>query len=80
MGPAWLSLKTGATIVPAFMLRLVDDSFLLRIHDPVRPDQEGSVEAIQHKICASLEREIGDAPYQWFIFDDFWAPQAERGA
>jgi phosphatidylinositol dimannoside acyltransferase len=72
-GPAWLSLKSGAPIVPGFLLRQVDDTFLLRFHAPIFPEQEGSEDAIRSKICRALEREIGEQPHQWFIFDDFWA-------
>jgi lauroyl/myristoyl acyltransferase len=72
-GPAWLSLKTGAPILPAFLLRQVDDTFLLRFHEPIFPEQESSIETVRRKVCAVLEKEIGENPFQWFIFDDFWA-------
>jgi KDO2-lipid IV(A) lauroyltransferase len=76
-GPAWLSVKSGAPVVPAFLLRQVDDTFLLRFHPPIFPEQEGSEDAVRAKICRALEREIGEQPYQWFIFDDFWAQRAK---
>jgi phosphatidylinositol dimannoside acyltransferase len=75
-GPAWLSMKSGAPILPAFLMRQVDDTFLLRFHPPIFPEQEGSVEAIRSRTCRVLEKEIGEQPYQWFIFDDFWANNA----
>lgn len=34
-GPAALSLKTGAVIIPGFMIRNEDDSFTLKIHPPI---------------------------------------------
>jgi KDO2-lipid IV(A) lauroyltransferase len=34
-GPAALSLKTGAAIIPGFMIRNEDDSFTLKIHPPI---------------------------------------------
>lgn len=34
-GPAVLSLKTGAAIVPSFMIRNEDDSFTFRVHPPI---------------------------------------------
>ncbi len=71
-GPAWLAMKTGAPILPTFLLRQVDDTFLLRFHPPIFPEKEGSIEAIRGKICSVLEKEIGENPFQWFIFDDFW--------
>jgi KDO2-lipid IV(A) lauroyltransferase len=72
-GAAWLSARTGAPILPIFVPRLVDDSFLLRFHPPIWPDQAGSREVIQARIVNALEEEIGINPYQWFIFRDYWA-------
>ena len=72
-GPARLSFKTGAPILMAFLLRQVDDTFLLRCHPPIYPEQEGSVERIQQKLVAVMEKEIAEAPCQWFLFEDFWA-------
>ncbi len=72
-GPAWLSAKTGAPVVPAFLLRQVDDTFLIRFYPPIWPEQEKDAEAIRAKIARVLEQEIGAHPYQWFIFDPFWA-------
>jgi lauroyl/myristoyl acyltransferase len=60
-------------VVPVFLLRLVDDSFLLRFYPPILPEQAGSIEAVRLKICEVLQKEIGELPFQWFIFDDFWA-------
>lgn len=71
-GPAWLSFKTGAPVLMGFLIRQVDDTFLLRIYPPIMPEDAGSEEAIRDKICRNLEKEIGERPYQWFIFDDFW--------
>lgn len=76
-GPAWLSMKSGAPILPGFLMRQVDDTFLLRFLPPIFPEQEGSMEAIRAKICRVLEKEIGEQPYQWFIFDDFWTSHAK---
>lgn len=72
-GPAWLSVKTGTPILVGFMLRQVDDTFLMRILPPIYPEQLGSVEAVRAKIRDLLEAVIGEYPYQWFIFNDFWA-------
>lgn len=73
VGPGWLSIKTGAPVLPVFMMRQVDDTFLLRFHPPILPEEAGSAEAVRERICRALEKEIGEHPYQWFIFDDFWA-------
>ena len=72
-GPAWLSIKTGAPILVGFVLRQVDDSFVVRMYPPILPEKEGSEDAIRIKIRDLLETCVGEYPYQWFIFDDFWA-------
>ncbi|MBN1269495.1 MAG: lysophospholipid acyltransferase family protein [Kiritimatiellae bacterium] len=72
-GPARLSIMTGAPILPTFLLREVDDTFLLRMYPPIFPEELGSEEAIRRRIVEILEDVIGEFPYQWFIFDDFWA-------
>lgn len=71
-GPAALAYHTGAPVVPAFLLRQEDDTFLLRCHPPILRDREGTQAAIQQAIVRSLQSEIGARPHQWFIFDDFW--------
>ncbi|MFH0879276.1 MAG: lysophospholipid acyltransferase family protein [Lentisphaerota bacterium] len=71
-GPAYLSKMTGAPVLPGFLIRQVDDTYLLRFHPPIFPDQEASEEAIHQKMVRILEQEIGDQPFQWFLFDDFW--------
>jgi KDO2-lipid IV(A) lauroyltransferase len=71
-GPAWLAAQTGAPLVPSFLLRQEDDTFLLRCHPPIYPEVAGSEDAIRAAWIATLEKEIAAAPWQWFIFDDFW--------
>jgi KDO2-lipid IV(A) lauroyltransferase len=73
-GPAWLSLKTRAPIVPSFLFRLPDDSFLHRFYPPMWPQDYEDVAALQQHVAQVLEAEISQNPTQWFIFDDFWAP------
>jgi KDO2-lipid IV(A) lauroyltransferase len=71
-GPAWLAMHTGAPLVPAFLVRQEDDTFLLRCHPPIYPAAAGSEDAIRAQWIAALENEIAAAPCQWFIFEDFW--------
>ena len=75
-GPAWLSVTTGAPIVVGFLIRQVDDTFLLRLHPPIVPGKDTSVASLRAEICRIMEGAIGEYPYQWFIFDDFWALDA----
>ncbi len=79
-GPAWLALNTGAPIVVGFLIRQVDDSFLLRLYPPIEPQPEATENEIRGKIARILEKEIGERPYQWFIFDPFWPAEGQPTA
>jgi len=75
-GPAALSLKTGAGIVPAFMLRNEDDSFTFRFEKPIKIDSSGDkgkdlLELTnQYKIV--FQDYIRKYPNQWYVFRKFW--------
>jgi KDO2-lipid IV(A) lauroyltransferase len=71
-GAAVLSVKTGAPVLPAFLLRQPDDTFLFRFHEPIMPDGQLSIDDVQDRIRTILEREIAANPTQWFMFDHFW--------
>jgi len=71
-GPVALCVKTGAPILPTFLLRQDDDTFLLRFHSPIIPHGSSSFLDIQGQICKILEQEIGERPSQWFMFEEFW--------
>ncbi|NCD32037.1 MAG: hypothetical protein EOL87_01325 [Spartobacteria bacterium] len=72
-GPSWLSWRTGSPILPGFVIRQVDDTFLIRYHMPLFPDQFDSEMEMRRALCDILEKEIAKNPCQWFLFDDFWA-------
>ena len=72
-GPAWLSKRTGVPIVPGFFMRQIDDTFLMKLYPPIYPEQEESEQVIREKLCRIMEDEIGRQPFQWFVFEDFWA-------
>ncbi len=71
-GPARIACKTGAPIVPTFILRQPDDTFLMRMHPPIMPGDAGCVDDVRRAIRDVLEREIAANPLQWFMFDNFW--------
>ncbi len=74
-GPARIAIKTQAPLVPTFLLRQPDDTFLLRIYPPIVPEAGTSIAELQERIRDVLEKEIGRNPWQWFMFDDFWNPR-----
>lgn len=70
-GPAVLSLRTGAPIVPCFMVRLPGDTFDLVFEEPIDPTGR-SIKDITHNIVSILERYIKQYPSQWFLFYKVW--------
>lgn len=71
-GPAWLAKATGAAVLPGFMLRRDDDTFVLRLYPPIFPGEHESREEIQRKLCAVLEDAVCRSPHQWFMFENVW--------
>ncbi len=75
-GPAAFNLKTGAPIIPGFMLRNPDDTFRLIFEKPIefQPCGDKSKDLIQltSKCKAVIEGYIRRYPEQWFMFRKFW--------
>jgi len=75
-GPAALSLMTGASIIPGFMLRNPDDSFTLRIEKPVefKPcgDKKKDLAELIKVYKNIIEDYIREYPDQWYVFRRFW--------
>ncbi len=75
-GPAAFSLKTGAPIVPTFMLRDQDDHFTLIFDDAIFPEQSASskhpIFSLTRKYISFIENKIKEHPTQWFMFKRFW--------
>lgn len=70
--PARISSRTGAPILPTFLIRRPDNRFLLRFHDPLFPEQFQSQDELRMRLTVILESEVAQNPSQWYIFDDFW--------
>jgi KDO2-lipid IV(A) lauroyltransferase len=71
-GPGLLAMRTGAPVVPGFVIRQVDDTFLLRMHKPIDPRDCEDEKELLGRIAQVLEQEVGEHPHQWFLFEDFW--------
>ena len=74
-GPVWLAEKTGALVLPGFMLRKENDTFELRFHPPIDPTGL-SAEQIRSAIGAVLEDSVARNPHQWFMFERVWNGQS----
>jgi KDO2-lipid IV(A) lauroyltransferase len=72
-GPAALALKTGAVILPVFMLRNTDDSFTLKIERPIRQsDRQTDELGLVYVYKAVIEEYVKRYPEQWYFFRRFW--------
>ncbi len=81
LGPAYLSLKTQASIITGFMLRNPDDTFTLTINKPIEADMKEQIAArdkeesmikIIDTYKVVLEDYIRKYPDQWYMFRRFW--------
>ncbi len=75
-GPIRVALRTGAPLIPAFGLRLPDNSFLMRIEPalelPQTGDDEADVAAGMEMMLEVVERHISEHPEQWLIITPVW--------
>jgi lauroyl/myristoyl acyltransferase len=75
-GPVRVALRTGAPLVPAFGLRLPDNSFLMRIEPalelPQTGDYEADVAAGMEMMLEVVERHISQRPEQWLVITPVW--------
>lgn len=76
-GPALLSHRLGAAIVPAFLIREPDDTLTLHIERPIYPeadaDETCAVADLIRRYFAVIESYIVRYPEQWYIFKRFWS-------
>jgi lauroyl/myristoyl acyltransferase len=81
-GPAIFSLKTGAPVIPTFLIRNGDGTFTLSCSDPIyppggnRPEDEKIIkeETLKEMMCRYMpviEEKIRSNPSQWLLFREF---------
>ena len=75
-GPAGFSLRTGAPIVPCFLVREPDGSYRMVFEPPLKMPEEGTREEKIRRLCEAwmevLARWVGRYPTQWYVFQEFW--------
>jgi KDO2-lipid IV(A) lauroyltransferase len=84
-GPAALSHRTGAAIVPSFITRNDDDTFTFAFEKPILPmaltgavsDEESAIKGIMGRYLPIVESYVKRYPGQWYVFRDFWSPNHE---
>lgn len=77
-GPAMFSWKTGAPIIPVFLIRNEDGGFTMSCHEPLYPPKRNTsigedevVLGIMRRYIPIIEDQIRAFPSQWLLFRDF---------
>lgn len=75
-GPAVLAMKTGAEILPVYMIRHPDKTFESIFFPPIRWTPSGNrdqdVQMIMQKLMDTLQSAVRMRPDQWYMFRPMW--------
>jgi len=75
-GPAVLSLRSGAPIVPAFARKLDDGRYRAVLYPQIdfepTGDEERDIRELTSLLTAAIEREVRSNPSQWLWLHDRW--------
>jgi len=81
-GPLRISYRTGVSVLPAFALRLPNDTFLLEFEPPLAlphtGDREADLEAGMAMVVSTLERRIRAHPEQWLVTGRVWPEERTK--
>ena len=75
-GAAFFSFRSGAIIVPTFVMRKEDDTYRLIYEKPIKPqptgDRKKDIMNIMKQYLPVMERYIKSYPGQWYAFRKIW--------
>jgi KDO2-lipid IV(A) lauroyltransferase len=72
-GHVILSLRTGAPIVPGFVVRERGTRFKFYVEEPIRPGScRDAFEDLMHRCITVMETYVRRYPDQWFVFEPIW--------
>lgn len=75
-GPAYMALRTGAAVIPAFIHREPDHTHVVKIHPPLSYEATGDlhadVKALTLSINQAIETAIREHPEQWLWLHNRW--------
>ncbi|MDD5005802.1 MAG: lysophospholipid acyltransferase family protein [Candidatus Omnitrophica bacterium] len=71
-GPAVLSLRTGAPILPTIVTRQSLDRCVMECLPPIEISSEMNELEVMKKYTKIIEQEIAEDPSQWLMFREFW--------
>jgi lauroyl/myristoyl acyltransferase len=82
-GPFRVAMASGATVLPAFIVRLPDGRYRAIVEEPLTIDSDGDRDsAVRRNIqryVAILERYVRQYPDQWYCFYPFWDDPSRKG-
>ena len=78
-GAAMFAVRTGAPILPTFLIRNEDNTFTMMCEEPIYPpnrevredEEEEIVIGIMRQYLTVIEQKIRDHPSQWLMFREF---------
>jgi len=70
-GPALLSKKTGAPIIPIFTVLQEDGRYKTTIHEPINLNSDASEDEIASIFIAKMESYVQRYPHLWHFWDEF---------
>jgi KDO2-lipid IV(A) lauroyltransferase len=83
-GPFRVAMATGATVLPAFIVRVPDGRYRAIIEEPLEIERTGgSEETLRRNVeryVRILERYVGAYPEQWYSFYPIWDDPSRRRA
>ncbi|MDD4908432.1 MAG: lysophospholipid acyltransferase family protein [Candidatus Omnitrophica bacterium] len=75
-GPAAISIRSGAALVPGFVYRNKDETCTLKFEKAIEftpsGDKDADIKALIVKYKSVIEDYIRKYPDQWFVFPTFW--------
>jgi Kdo2-lipid IVA lauroyltransferase/acyltransferase len=75
-GPLRVAMASGATVLPAFIVRMPDGRYRAIVEEPLPiengPDRDASLRTNLGRYVAILERYVREYPDQWYCFFPFW--------
>jgi phosphatidylinositol dimannoside acyltransferase len=75
-GPVRIALRTGAPLIPAFVLRRADNSFVIQVQPPLAlkrtGDNEADVAGGMEGVVRAMEAHIARHPEQWLVAAPVW--------
>jgi lauroyl/myristoyl acyltransferase len=81
-GPFRVAMASGATVLPAFIVRVADGRYRAIVEEPLRIEASGERDAALRanieRYVAILERYVRAYPEQWYCFYPFWDDPSRR--